>query len=76
MAEEPLVICDINENENRADLIINRPAKKNALSIALLKELTDAITAIQDNDNIHCIVLSCGIRRLPLSAGVKLGGKR
>jgi len=58
MAEEPLVICDINENENRADLIINRPAKKNALSIALLKELTDAITAIQDNDNIHCIVLS------------------
>ena len=58
MAKERLVICDINEKESRADLILNRPLKKNALSMALLGELTDAITALKDNDKVRCIVLS------------------
>jgi hypothetical protein len=58
MRKERLVICDINEKESRADLILNRPDKKNALSMALLRELTDAITSLKDNDKIRCIVLS------------------
>ncbi|MDX1483179.1 MAG: enoyl-CoA hydratase-related protein [Alphaproteobacteria bacterium] len=58
MAEERLVICDIDEAAGRADLILNRPEKKNALSVALLGEVIDAISALKENTAVRCIVLS------------------
>jgi enoyl-CoA hydratase/carnithine racemase len=58
MPDEPLVICDIDEDAGRANLIINRPAKKNALSIELLGVLEDAIIGLKNNDKVQCIVLS------------------
>jgi enoyl-CoA hydratase/carnithine racemase len=58
MAEAPLVLCDIDEDAGRADLILNRPAKKNALSRALLGELEDAIAGLRENDKLRCIVLA------------------
>ena len=58
MAKQRLVICTIDEDARRAELILNRPDKKNALSIALLGELEDAIAQVKENDKIRCIVLT------------------
>ncbi len=58
MPKEQLVICDINEADCRANLILNRPNKKNALSIKLLEELTDLIVGLKNNGKVKCIVLS------------------
>ena len=58
MQEAPLVRCDIDEDAGRADLILNRPAKKNALSRELLRQLEDAITGLGTNENVRCIVLA------------------
>ena len=58
MPEEPLVICDIDEDAGRANLILNRPTKKNALSIELLGVLEDAIIGLKDNGKVRCIVLA------------------
>ncbi len=56
MAENRLIIQSISEKEGIAWLTLNRPEKKNALSIALLKELADTLRSIRDNDHIRCIV--------------------
>src|SRR5689334_10622803 len=56
MPEED-VITEINESEGVAILKMNRPRKKNALSIALLRELRRQIAAIKENDKLRCIVL-------------------
>jgi len=56
MAENKLILDDINEGEGIAWLTINRPEKKNALSIALLSELVGLLRSIADNDKIRCIV--------------------
>jgi enoyl-CoA hydratase/carnithine racemase len=39
-------------------LTLNRPEKKNALSIALLSELAGILRSLADNDRIRCIVTS------------------
>jgi enoyl-CoA hydratase/carnithine racemase len=57
MPEERDVITEINEGEGVAVLKMNRPRKKNALSIALLRELRHQIGAIKENDKLRCIVL-------------------
>ena len=56
MAENKLILDDINEGEGIAWLTINRPEKKNALSIALLSELVGLLRSIADNDKIRCIM--------------------
>ena len=43
MADNKLIAADIDENSGIAWLTLNRPEKKNALSIALLKELADLL---------------------------------
>ncbi len=60
MAENKLILDDINEGEGIAWLTINRPEKKNALSIALLSELVGLLRSIADNDKIRCIVTRGG----------------
>jgi feruloyl-CoA hydratase/lyase len=56
MADQKLILDDINENEGIAWLTINRPEKKNALSLALLTELASLLRSLAENDKIRCIV--------------------
>jgi enoyl-CoA hydratase/carnithine racemase len=56
MADNKLISANINENEGIAWLTLNRPEKKNALSIALLNELVGILRSLADNDKIRCIV--------------------
>ena len=56
MPDNKLIAADIDESIGIAGLTLNRPEKKNALSIALLKELGDLLRGIADNDKIRCVV--------------------
>lgn len=56
MPDPQLIIADIDENIGIARLTLNRPEKKNALSVALLAELADRLRALADNDKVRCIV--------------------
>jgi enoyl-CoA hydratase/carnithine racemase len=56
MSDNKFIAAEIDENTGIAWLTLNRPEKKNALSIALLKELGDSLRAIADNDKIRCVV--------------------
>ncbi len=56
MADNKLISANINEEEGIAWLTLNRPEKKNALSIALLNELVGILRSLADNDKIRCIV--------------------
>jgi enoyl-CoA hydratase/carnithine racemase len=56
MADNKLIVAAINEEEGIAWLTINRPEKKNALSMALLTELANSLRSLAENDKIRCIV--------------------
>jgi trans-feruloyl-CoA hydratase/vanillin synthase len=56
MTDNKLISANINEEEGIAWLTLNRPEKKNALSIALLNELVGILRSLADNDKIRCIV--------------------
>ena len=60
MADTKLIIDNINDEEGIAWLTLNRPEKKNALSIALLNELASILRSIRDNEKIRCIVTMGG----------------
>jgi len=56
MPDTKLIDANIDENEGIAWLTLSRPEKKNALSIALLAELSSILRSLADNDKIRCIV--------------------
>jgi enoyl-CoA hydratase/carnithine racemase len=56
MAGNKLILADINDADGIAWLTLNRPEKKNALSLALLAELASILRSIGDNDKIRCII--------------------
>jgi enoyl-CoA hydratase/carnithine racemase len=56
MAENKLILADVSQADGVAWLTLNRPEKKNALSIALLNELADVLISIKDDQKIRCIV--------------------
>src|SRR5918999_702747 len=58
MSDNKFIIADLNENDGVAWLTLDRPEKKNALSIALLAELSALLRALAENDKIRCIVTS------------------
>ena len=58
MFEAKFIQPDINETSGIAWLTLNRPEKKNALSIALLAELSSMLRTLAENDKIRCIVTS------------------
>jgi enoyl-CoA hydratase/carnithine racemase len=60
MPDPKLINANIDENAGIAWLILNRPEKKNALSIALLAELSSILRALAENDKIRCIVTTGG----------------
>lgn len=51
-----LVLEKISEAEGIAWLTLNRPEKKNALSVGLLSELGAILKSLRDNEKIRCIV--------------------
>jgi enoyl-CoA hydratase/carnithine racemase len=56
MADNQLILTNLDETAGIAWLTLNRPEKKNALSIALLTELAETLRSIGDNDKIRCVV--------------------
>jgi enoyl-CoA hydratase/carnithine racemase len=52
-----LVVSRLDENTGVGFIRLNRAAKKNALSAALLTELTEHINTMSANDALRCIVL-------------------
>jgi enoyl-CoA hydratase/carnithine racemase len=56
MSENKLIAAEIDESTGIAWLTLNRPEKKNALSIALLKELGDLLRNIAGNERTRCVV--------------------
>ncbi len=55
---EKLVLERIVEVEGVAWLTLNRPEKKNALSVGLLSELGAILRTLRENEKIRCIVTS------------------
>ena len=56
MAETQQITCTLDEHSAIAWLTLNRPEKKNALSIGLLAEMARILRELADNDKIRCIV--------------------
>ena len=56
MAEKRLVVEEISEKEGVAWITLNRPEKKNALTMALMGELIDTLKVLRENEKIRCIV--------------------
>lgn len=56
MPDNKFINANIDEKEGIAWLTLSRPEKKNALSIALLAELSSILRSLADNDKIRCIV--------------------
>jgi len=56
MTDNKLIDAHIDESGGIAWLTLNRPEKKNALSIALLGELAEILRSLADNESIRCIV--------------------
>jgi trans-feruloyl-CoA hydratase/vanillin synthase len=58
MSENKFIQSNIDENTGIAWLALNRPEKKNALSVALLGELATLLRGLAENDKIRCIITS------------------
>ena len=56
MTDSKLLDINTDEDTGVAWLTLNRPEKKNALSIALLAELSASLRKLAENDKIRCIV--------------------
>ena len=56
MTDLKFITANIDESAGVAWLTLNRPEKKNALSVALLGELSNSLRSLADNDKIRCIV--------------------
>jgi trans-feruloyl-CoA hydratase/vanillin synthase len=56
MPDNKLIHASIDQTEGIAWLTLSRHEKKNALSIALLAELSSILRSLADNDKIRCIV--------------------
>jgi enoyl-CoA hydratase/carnithine racemase len=58
MTELKFITANIDESAGIARLTLNRPEKKNALSVALLNELSEILRNLAENDKIRCIITS------------------
>ena len=56
MSETKFLNANIDEDTGIAWLMLNRPEKKNALSIALLTEVAAILRSLAENEKIRCIV--------------------
>ena len=44
-------------DQGRARITLNRPEKRNALSIEMVEELRDALWEADDDKAVHCVIL-------------------
>ena len=56
MPDTKFIQANIDEATGVAWLTLNRPEKKNALSVALLAEVSSILRSLAENDKIRCIV--------------------
>jgi enoyl-CoA hydratase/carnithine racemase len=56
MTDLKFITANIDEAAGIAWLTLNRPEKKNALSVALLNELASTLRSLAENEKIRCIV--------------------
>lgn len=56
MSENKFITSKIDEKDGIAWLTLDRPEKKNALSVALLAELASILRGLAENDRIKCVV--------------------
>jgi trans-feruloyl-CoA hydratase/vanillin synthase len=56
MPDNKFITANIDEKDGIAWLTLNRPEKKNALSVALLAEVSSLLRSIAENEKIRCIV--------------------
>mgnify|MGYP001230673385 FL=1 len=47
---------DYQVEDGRARITLNRPEKRNALSIELVEELRDALWEADDDTSAHCVI--------------------
>ena len=68
MAYETLIV----ETEDHVALIrLNRPEALNALNAQLLGELSDALKSAEENEKVHCIVISGSEKAFAAGADIK-----
>ena len=68
MAYETLIV----EIEDHIGLIrLNRPDALNALNSQLLGELADALKAMESNDKVRVVVLTCSEKAFAAGADIK-----
>ena len=49
---------DISHNDGIATLTMNRPEARNALSMEMRAQLTDALHEIENDDAVRCVILT------------------
>jgi len=54
-AAEPLVL--VERSGGRCDVILNRPARRNAVTLELVAELTAALRAAEDDESVGAVVI-------------------
>lgn len=52
-------------------VVLNRPAQRNALSGALLKEVADALVKAQEDSDVRCVVITGDARAFSAGADIK-----
>ena len=52
------VLCDVDELAHVATVTLNRPEKRNALSLALMRELTATLQALGARRDVHVVILT------------------
>ena len=57
MSEQPYQYINYEVDRGRARITLNRPDKRNALSIDLVEELRDALWEADDDKSVHCVIL-------------------
>jgi enoyl-CoA hydratase/carnithine racemase len=52
------VLCDVDELSHVASVTLNRPEKRNALSLALMRELTATLRELGARRDVHAVILT------------------
>jgi enoyl-CoA hydratase/carnithine racemase len=52
------VLCDIDDEAHVASVTLNRPEKRNALSLALMRELTATLRELGARRDVHAVILT------------------
>jgi enoyl-CoA hydratase/carnithine racemase len=52
------VLCDVDELAHVATVTLNRPEKRNALSLALMRELTATLRELGARRDVHAVILT------------------